>query len=87
MRDLAGLALRLLGLQRVDKFDRRLEAHPLAMTLDRLDAKGGGQVSFARARAADEDDVVRRVGELRRVERTSASSTWASSNSKPPRSR
>jgi len=44
--NLAGLSLGLLLLERVDEFDSGKEAHALAIILDRLHAKSGGNVDF-----------------------------------------
>ena len=46
-RDLACLALGLLLFERIDQFDRREEAHSLAVVLDGLDAEGRGDVRLA----------------------------------------
>src|SRR5690606_36591529 len=66
--DLAGLALGLLLLERVDEFDGGEEADTLAMMLDRLHAEGGGNVGLAGAGAADKHDIVGIVHELASVE-------------------
>jgi len=61
--DAPGAALGLLALQRVDQVDGGVEAHPLAVSRDAGHADGGAQMGLAGARAADEDGVVRHVGE------------------------
>ena len=66
--DLPGLALRLLLLERVDELDRGEEADLLSMVLDGLDAERGRDMRLARARSADQDDVVGAVDELAPVQ-------------------
>src|SRR5690606_18718954 len=66
--DLAGLALGLLLLERVDEFDGGEEAHALAMMLDRLHAEGGGNMGLTGARAADKHDVIGIAYELASME-------------------
>ena len=56
--DLAGTPLCLFLLERVDQLDGREEPNPLVMMLDSLDTNGRGDMRFARAGAADQDDVV-----------------------------
>ena len=56
--DLPGLALGLLLLERIDELDGGEDADPLAVLFDGLDAQGGGDVGFACARAANQNDVV-----------------------------
>ncbi len=58
--DLAGLALGLFLLQRIDELDGGEEPDLLAVMLDGLNAEGGGEMGLAGAGAADQDDVVRR---------------------------
>ena len=56
----AGFALLLFALQLVDQIDGVVETQAFAL-VDGGDAQGGGQVGFACARAADQDQVVRAV--------------------------
>ena len=87
--DAPGLALRLLLLQRVDQIDGRVEAHPLAVTRDAGHADGGRQMRLARARSADQNDVVRRLGErqLGQLHGPACDPPARPSKSKPARSR
>ena len=66
--DLAGLALGLLLLERVDELDGGEEADTLAMMLNRLHAKGGSDMGLAGARAADKHDIVGIAHELASME-------------------
>src|SRR5690606_25391739 len=66
--DLASFALGLLLLKGVDKLDGGEEAHALAMMLDRLHAKSGGNVGLSGAWAADKHDVVGLIHELASME-------------------
>ena len=61
-------ALKLLLSKSVDEFDGGEEADALAMVLDSLDADRGGEMRFARAGAADQDDIVGVFKELAEVE-------------------
>ena len=56
--NLPGLALGLFLLEGVDQLDRGEEADLSAMMFDGLDAKGGGDMGFAGARPADQNDVI-----------------------------
>ena len=87
-RDLAGFALKLLLFESVDEFDGGEEPDALAVMLDGLDADRRGEMRFARAGAADQDDIVGVFQELASVEwRASASLTSLLAKSKPARSR
>src|ERR1700686_2823875 len=66
--DLAGFPLALLLFEGVDEFDGGEEPDALAVMFDSLDAAGRSQMRFARAWAADQDDVVRVLEELAFVE-------------------
>lgn len=66
--DLSRLALRLLLLKRVDQFDRREEPHSLVVMLNGLNAERGGNVRLARARSADQDDIVGVIEEVTAME-------------------
>ena len=66
--DASGLAFRLLLLQRVDQFDGRQEADPMAVAADRLDADRRRQVSLAGTRPTDQHDVLGRVDEVAQVQ-------------------
>src|SRR5450432_2180663 len=65
--DLAGFPLALLLFEGVDEFDRREEPDALAVMFDGLNADGHGEMRFARAWAADQDDVMRVLQELATV--------------------
>src|SRR5271166_5622863 len=69
-RDLAGFALKLLLFESVDEFDGGEEPDALAVMLDGLDADCRGEVRFACARAADQDDIVSIFKELAAMELT-----------------
>src|SRR5271157_5354806 len=69
-RDLAGFALKLLLFESVDEFDGGEEPDALAVMLDGLDADCRGEVRFACARAADQDDIVSIFQELAAMELT-----------------
>jgi hypothetical protein len=56
--DLPRLPLGLLLFEDVDQFDRGEEADPLAIMLDRVHPKGGGDVRLSGAGTADQNDVV-----------------------------
>ncbi len=56
--DLPGLALGLFLLQRIDQFDGRKEANPLAVMLDGLNAQCRGDVGLAGSRPAHQHDIV-----------------------------
>ncbi|VTY39042.1 Uncharacterised protein [Xylophilus ampelinus] len=60
----SGLALCLLLLQRIDQVDRRVEPHALGVPRDTCHANGGPQVRFPGAGPADQNHVVRILGEL-----------------------
>ena len=62
--DLPGLSLKLFLFESVDEFNGREEPDALAVMFDGLDADGRSDVRLARARAADQDDVVRVLQEL-----------------------
>jgi len=64
----SGLSERLFLLQRVDVFDGRIEAHFASVVLDGLDADRGGDVAFAGAWSADQDDVFRIFHEFASVQ-------------------
>ena len=82
--DLPGFPLALLLFEGVDEFDGGEEPNALAVMFDGLDADGRGQMRFARAWAADQDDVVRVLEELALWSwRTSASFTSLLAKSKP----
>ncbi len=66
--DLAGLALGLFLFEGVDQFDGREEADLSSVMLGGLDAEGGGDMGFAGARVADEDDILGAVHELAAVQ-------------------
>jgi hypothetical protein len=65
--DLAGFPLALLLFEGVDEFDRREEPDALAVMFDGLNADGRGEMRLARARAADQDDIVCVLQELATV--------------------
>ena len=65
--DLAIFPLALLLFEGVDEFDGGEEPDALAVMFDGLDADGRGQMRFARAWAADQDDVVRVLEKLAAV--------------------
>src|SRR6202453_2540813 len=67
-RDLARFALKLLLFESVDEFDGGEEPDALAVMLDGLDADRRGEVRFACARAADQDDIVSIFQELAAME-------------------
>src|SRR5580692_7839176 len=67
-RDLAGFALKLLLFEGVDEFDGGEEPNALAVLLDGLDADRRGEMRLPRARAADQDDIVRVLQELATME-------------------
>ena len=67
-RDLAWFALKLLLFESVDEFDGGEEPDALAVMLDGLDADRRGEVRFACARAADQDDIVSIFQELAAME-------------------
>ncbi len=65
---IADLTLTLLALQLIDQIDCIEEPHPFALVNGR-DPNGGGQMEFARSRAAHQNQVVRgfhkgRTGQL-----------------------
>ncbi len=62
--DLPSLSLSLFLLQSIDQLDGGEEADALFVMLDGLHAKRGGDVSFTRARAADEHDIVGGLDEV-----------------------
>src|SRR5271154_5011184 len=66
--DLAWFALKLLLFEGVDEFDGGEEPDALAVMLDGLDADRRGEVRFACAGAADQDDIVSIFQELASVE-------------------
>src|SRR5271156_3530152 len=57
-RDLSGLSLKLFLFEGVDEFDGGEEPDALAVMLDGLDADRRGEMRFACAGAADQDDIV-----------------------------
>ena len=61
---LPGLPKGLFLLQRVDQFDGRVEAHLASVMLDGLDTDSCGDVAFAGAGPADQNDVFRILYEL-----------------------
>jgi hypothetical protein len=63
MRQAANPAAGLLLFQRVDQFDRGVEAHALAVARHRFDAERGGQMRLAGAGPADQDEIFRLLGE------------------------
>jgi len=63
------LTNQFLLLQRIDQFGGRQEAHLQTMVLDGLHTKGGGEMSFTRARTADQDRVLGVFDELAAVQR------------------
>src|SRR5688572_24704855 len=63
MRQATGAAARLLLFQRVDEFDRGVEAHPLAVARHGLDAERRGEMRLPGARPADQDEVFGLRGE------------------------
>src|ERR1700677_456406 len=67
-RNLAGLPLALLLFESVDELDGGEEPAALAVMLDGLDADRRGEVRFACARAADQDDIVSIFQELAAME-------------------
>ena len=69
-RNLAGLSLVLFLFESVDEFDGGEEPYALAVMLDGLDADRRGEVRFARAGAADQNDIVGVFQELAAVELT-----------------
>src|SRR5271154_4490330 len=69
-RDLAWFALKLLLFESVDEFDGGKEPDALAVMLDGLDADRRGEVRFACAGAADQDDIVGVFQELAAMELT-----------------
>src|SRR5271156_5341130 len=69
-RDLAGFALKLLLFESVDEFDGGEEPDALAVLLDGLDTDCRGEMRFACARAADQDDIVSVFRELASMELT-----------------
>jgi hypothetical protein len=70
--DAAAMLTRLVDgfllLEGVDQIDRGEEPHLLAVMLDRLDAKGGGDVGLARAGTADQHDIMRAIDEVAAME-------------------
>ncbi len=68
--DLACLAVVLFLFEGVDEFDGGEEPDALAVMLDGVDADRGGDMRFAGAGAADEDNVVGVVEELTAMELT-----------------
>ena len=62
MGEAPGLPLRLFLLQRVDEFDRGVEAHAFAVPRHRLDAERRGQMRLAGAGAANQDEILRLRG-------------------------
>ena len=60
--NLPGLALGLFLLESVDQLDRGEEADLSAMMFDGLDTKCGGDMGFAGARPADQNDVMGKSG-------------------------
>jgi hypothetical protein len=65
--DLASFPLALLLFEGVDEFDGGEEPDALSVMFDGLDADGRGEMRFARAWAADQDDVVRVLEKLAAV--------------------
>ena len=63
VREASGAAGGLLLLQRVDEFDRGVEAHALAVAGDRFHTERRGEVRLAGAGTADEHYVLRLLGE------------------------
>jgi hypothetical protein len=66
-RDLARLSLKLFLFEGVDELYGREEPDALSVMLDGLDADSRGEVHLARARTADQDDVVRILEKLAAV--------------------
>jgi hypothetical protein len=57
-RDLSGVSLKLFLFEGVDELDGGEEPDALAVALNGLDADRGGEMRLARARAADQYDIV-----------------------------
>ena len=62
--DLAGFAVSLFLFERINELDGGVKADLLAVMLDSLNAKGCRDVRLARARSADQHDVLSAVQEL-----------------------
>ena len=86
--DLTGLSQSLLLFEGIDELDGREEADPPVMMLDGVDAESRGDLGLADTGTADQDDVVRVVGELAAMELAHERSlTSLVVKSKPARSR
>ena len=58
------LFITLFHANQVDQFDGREKSHALAVNSDGFNAQTAGQVRFPHTTAADEDHIVRRLGEF-----------------------